>query len=322
MRRRDVLVLLGSAAASPLSARAQEPRKIYRIGILGLLKRPSEDAFRDAMRDLGYVEGKNLVYEARYAEGHADRLPALAIELIHLKVDVIVTAGALAAEAAKEATTAVPIVLWGVGDPIGIGLVTDVSHPGGNITGVTELSTELTAKRLQLFMEVIPSLKRIAVIWNSGDNAMSLRFREVEAAAPGLGLSVMPLPVQALDDFDTNFEAMARDRPDGVLVVTDVLTRLKEGALFEFARSQRLPTMFEFPRSVHDGGLISYGPSIAELSTRAAAFVDKILKGAKPGDLPIESPVHWYLVINLRTARVIGVTISSTILARADEVIE
>jgi putative ABC transport system substrate-binding protein len=326
MRRREFISLLGGASTMsfvwPSEARAQQPAKPYRIGILSLLKRPSEDVFRDAMRDLGYVEGKSLVYETRYAEGHADRLAALAADLVRLRVDVIVTAGGPAAEAAKEATASVPIVLWGAGDPIGIGLVTDVSHPGGNITGVTELSTELTAKRLQLFKEAVPGLKRIAVIWNAGDHAMSLRFREVEAAAPGLGLGVIPLPVQALDDFDASFETMARDRPDGILVVTDAMTRLKEGALFEFARSQRLPTMFEFPPSAHDGGLISYGPSLAELAPRAAAFVDKILKGAKPGDLPLESPVHWHLVVNLRTAKAIGIAVPFAIIARADEVIE
>jgi putative ABC transport system substrate-binding protein len=323
MRRREFIGLLGWAATWPLASQAQAQKdKVYRIGILSLLKRPSEQVFRDAMRDLGYVEDKNVRYDARYAEGNADQLPNLAAQLVRLNVDVMVTAGGPAAEAARQATTSVPIVLWGAGDPIGTGLITNVSHPGGNLTGITELSTELTSKRLQLFREAVPNLHRIAVLWNAGDRAMTLRFQEVETAAPGLQLSVMPLPIRKLDDFDTAFDAMMRDRPDGVLVVTDALTRLKEGSLFEFVRSQRLPTMFEFPPSAKDGGLLAYGPSIAEMAPRAAAFVDKILKGAKPGDLPLETPVRWYLVVNLKTARAIGLEIPTSILLRADEVIE
>ena len=323
MKRRAFIAALGSAAVCPLAAGAQSQKdKVYRVGILSLLKRPSEEVFRDAMRDLGYVEGKNVLYDVRYAGGNADQLPSLAAQLVRLNVDVMVTAGGPAAEAARQTTTSVPIVLWGAGDPVGTGLITNVSHPGGNLTGITELSTELTSKRLQLFREAVPDLHRIAVLWNVGDRAMTLRFQEVETTAPGLQLSVMPLPIRKLDDFDAAFDAMRRDRPDGILVVTDALTRLKEGSLFEFARGQRLPTMFEFPPSAEDGGMIAYGPSIAEMAPRAAAFVDKILKGAKPGDLPLETPVRWYLVVNLKTARAIGLEIPTSILLRADEVIE
>jgi len=324
MRRREFINLLGGAAAAwPLAAGAQAQKdKVYRVGILSLLKRPSEQVFRDAMRDLGYAEGKNVVYDVRYAEGNVDQLPSLAAQLVRLNVDVMVTAGGPAAEAARQTTTSVPIVLWGAGDPIGTGLITNVSHPGGNLTGITELSTELTSKRLQLFKEAVTGLHRIAVLWNIGDRAMTLRFQEVETAAPGLQLSVMPLPIRKLDDFELAFDAMTRDRPDGIFVVTDSLTRLKEGSLFEFARGQRLPTMFEFPPSAEDGGMIAYGPSIAEMAPRAAAFVDKILKGAKPGDLPLETPVRWYLVVNLKTARAMGLEIPTPILLRADEVVE
>ena len=324
MRRREFINLLGGAAAAwPLAAGAQAQKdKVYRVGILSLLKRPSEQVFRDAMRDLGYAEGKNVVYDVRYAEGNVDQLPSLAAQLVRPNVDVMVTAGGPAAEAARQTTTSVPIVLWGAGDPIGTGLITNVSHPGGNLTGITELSTELTSKRLQLFKEAVTGLHRIAVLWNIGDRAMTLRFQEVETAAPGLQLSVMPLPIRKLDDFELAFDAMTRDRPDGIFVVTDSLTRLKEGSLFEFARGQRLPTMFEFPPSAEDGGMIAYGPSIAEMAPRAAAFVDKILKGAKPGDLPLETPVRWYLVVNLKTARAMGLEIPTPILLRADEVVE
>ncbi len=320
--RMTLAVLLIGAMAGISVAQAQRTEKTYRVGVLDMLKRPSEQVLRDALRHLGYVEGKNIIYEARYAEGNADRLPGLAADLMSLKVDVIITAGEQAAEAAKQATTTVPIVLWRVGDPLGTGLVTNVSHPGGNLTGITELSTELTSKRLQLFKEAIPGLRRIVVIWNVDDRSMRLRFQEVEAAAPGLELSVMRAPIRKIEDFDAAFDAIARDRPDGILVVTDSLTSHKEGSLFEFARAQRLPTMFEFPSSTKAGGLISYGVNIAELAPRAAAFVDKILKGANPGDLPLEAPVHWYLVVNLKTAKSIGIEIPSSILLRADEVIE
>jgi putative ABC transport system substrate-binding protein len=321
IRRAFIAALLGAVLpiAAPLRAQAE---RVHRIGIIGLVRRPSEDVLRAAMRDLGYVEGRNVVYEARHAAGDAGRLPELARELLRLKVDVIITAGAPAALAAREATSTVPIVLWGAGDPVGTGLVRDVSRPGGNLTGIAELSTELTSKRLEVFKEAVPSLRRLAVIWNAGDRSMTLRFNEVESTAPRLQLAVTPLPIRKLDDFDGVFDAMAGDPPDGLFVVTDALTRIKEGALFEFARRQKLPTMFEFATSVTDGGLLSYGPSIAEMAPRAAAFVDKILKGARPGDLPLETPVGWHLAVNLKTARAIGLTIPPNLLARADEVIE
>src|SRR5262249_33480535 len=302
MRRREFITLIGGAAAWPLVARAQQASgKAYRIGILGLVQRPTEGLLRPALRDLGYVEGRNLEYEARYASGNAERLPSLADELVRLKVDIIVTAGAPAAEAAKKATTSIPVVFWGAGDPVATGLIVNLTKPGGNLTGVTELSTELTAKRLQLFKEAIPSLSRVAIIWNAGDRSMSLRFTEAESAAPNLGLSLMPLPIRALDDYAVAFDAMTKERPDGVFMVSDALTRWGEVARFEFLRAKRLPSMFEFPTAARDGALMSYGPNLGELAPRAAAFVDKILKGAKPGDLPIEVPVRWQLIVNLKT---------------------
>jgi putative ABC transport system substrate-binding protein len=323
MKRRNVILLLGGAALGglPRTRALAQPAKIYRIGILSILPRPSESVFRDAMRDLGYVEGKNVVYETHYS-GKAERLADTAADLIRAKPDVIVTAGGPAAVAAKAATATIPIVLWGAGDPVGTGLVVNVSHPGGNITGVTELSTELTAKRLQLFKDLVPRLKRVAVIWNVEDLSMSLRFQEAETAAPRLGLSIMRLPIHDVDDFETVFAALKRDPPDGVFVVTDRITAQREPALIELLRTQRIPSAFEFPPAARAGGLISYGPSIEELAPRAAAFVDRILKGAKPGDLPLEAPVRWHLIVNRRTAAAIGVEIPASILARADEVIE
>ncbi len=317
------MILFGGAGmAVPMLARAQTAPRTYRIGILSLVQRPSGADLRQALRDLGYIEGRNLVYEARYAGGDADRMQTLAEELVRLKVDLIVTAGGPAAEAAKKATSTIPVVLWGAGDPVATGLVLNVAHPGGNITGVTELSTELTGKRMQLFKEAIPGLARVAIIWNAGDRAMSLRSAEAEAAAPGLGLSLMSLPIRQLDDFEKTFETMRRDRPDGVFMVSDALTRLREGAVFEFLRANRLPSIFEFPPAARDGALMSYGPDLAELAPIAAGFIDKILKGAKAGDLPLETPARWKLIVNLKTARAIGVTIPPAILLRADEVIE
>ncbi|TMH06222.1 MAG: hypothetical protein E6H67_06790 [Betaproteobacteria bacterium] len=323
MRRRDFIILLGGTAVAcpPVTLALAQQAKMYRVGILSILQRSSETLFRGAMRDLGYVEGKNVVYDARYS-GSADRLAETAAELVRAKPDVIVTAGGPASVAAKAATSTIPIVLWGAGDPVGTGLVVNVSHPGGNITGVTELSTELTAKRLQLFKDLVPRLKRVAVIWNLEDLAMSLRFQEAEAAAPRLGLSIMRLPVHDIVDFDAVFTALKRDPPDGVFVVSDRITAQREPALIELLRAQRIPSAFEFPPSARAGGLISYGPSIEELAPRAAAFVDRILKGAKPGDLPLEAPVRWHLIVNRRTATAIGVEIPASILARAEEVIE
>jgi ABC-type uncharacterized transport system substrate-binding protein len=320
---RCIAVLTSAILLIPTVVAPQErSAKVYRVGILGLVQRPSEVDFRQALHDLGYIEGRNLVYETRYAGGSADRMPALADELVRLKVDIIVTAGGPAAEAAKKATSTIPVVMWGAGDPVAMGLVLNVAHPGGNITGITELSTELTAKRLQLFKEAIPGLARVAIVWNAGDRSMSLRSEEAEATAPGLGLSLMPLPIRKLEDFERAFEAMVQNRPDGVFMVSDALTRQRERALFEFLRANRLPSIFEFPPAARDGALMSYGPSLSELAPRAAAFVDKILKGAKPGDLPLEAPARWQLIVNLKTARAIGVTIPTTVLLRADEVIE
>ena len=323
MKRREVILLLGGATLGglPGTRALAQPTKTYRIGILSILRRSSESVFREAMRDLGYVEGKNVIYEARYS-GRADRLAETAAELVRAKPDIIVTAGGPASAAAKAATATIPIVLWGAGDPVGTGLVVNVSHPGGNITGVTELSTELTAKRLQLFKDLVPRLKRVAVIWNVEDVSMSLRFQEAEAAAPRLGLSIMRLPVHDIVDYDTVFAALKRDPPDGVFVVSDRITAQREPALIELLRAQRIPSVFEFPPSARAGALMSYGPSLEELAPRAAAFVDRILKGAKPGDLPLESPVRLHLIVNRKTAVAIGVEIPASILARADEVIE
>ncbi|MBI1774230.1 MAG: ABC transporter substrate-binding protein [Proteobacteria bacterium] len=322
MRRRDCLaLLLGTAGAWPYRLWAQTAGRVYRIAVLGILRRASETVFRDAMRDLGYVEGRNVLYQVHYA-GQADRLAETAALLVQSQPDVIVTAGGPAAEAAKAATASIPIVLWGAGDPVGIGVVVNISHPEANITGVTELSTELTAKRLQLLQETVAGLSRVAVIWNEQDRAMSLRFREAEAAAQILGIGLMTLPIRDLKDFDAAFAMLAQSPPDGVLVVTDLVTAQRHSELIEFLRAHRLASIFEFPEQARAGGLLSYGASIAELAPRAASFVDKILKGAKPSDLPLEAPARLRLIANLKTARAIGRDIPTSILIRADEVIE
>jgi putative tryptophan/tyrosine transport system substrate-binding protein len=314
------LAWIAGAGAWPAIAQ-QQTQKVYRVGILSTLQRPSESVFRKVMQDLGYVEGKNVVYDARYA-GSTELLPDAATALVRAEPDIIVTAGGPASLAAKKATATIPIILWGAGDPVGTGLVVNVSHPEANVTGITELSTELTAKRLQLLRETVPSLKRVAVIWNPEDRAMTLRFREAEEVAPRLGLTLIAVPIRVVEDFDAAFVMMARDSPEGVLFVSDQVTARRRAALIQFMTAHHLPSIFEFPEEARAGGLMSYGASIAELAPRAAAMVDRILKGAKPSELPLEAPVRWRLVVNLKTATAIGLDVPRTVLAGADEVIE
>jgi putative ABC transport system substrate-binding protein len=321
MRRRVFMAVLGGAIASPLLARAQ-PKRTFRIGILAALRRPSEIVLRDALAQRGYIDGQNTTFEVRDAQAQIERLDSLATELVGLKVDVIIAVGGPAAEAAKRATSTIPIVLWGVGDPVGLGLVRNVARPGGNVTGVTELSTELTSKRLQLLRELLPDASRIALVWNSADHAMDLRAKEFANTAPGLGVTMVPLPIEAAGDIDATLMKLTNNRPDAIMVVTDPVMRRREATTLEFLASNGLPAMYEFGESARGGALISYGPNLADLAPRAAEFVDRILKGANPGDLPIEGPTRYYLTVNLKTARRLGVTVPTSILLRADEVIE
>jgi len=325
-RRRFIGVLAGGAFASLHDAKAQQPAKVWRIGFLASSARPPDGAppatLRQALQELGYVDGTSISYVGRWAEVKRDRLPGLAAEMVGLKVDLIVAFGAPAAEAAKEATSTIPIVIVNAGDPVGIGLIASLARPGGNVSGISDQATELSAKRLELLKEAMPNASSIAVLWNAGDRAMTLRYREIEKAARVLGVTIRPLGVREPDDFDVAFTAMTRERPDALLLITDALTNLNRTRVLDFAAAHRVPAMYEFGSLVREGGLISYGPDLGDSYRRAAVYIDRILKGAKPSELPVEQPNRYYLLVNLKTAKALGLTIPQSLLLRADEVIQ
>jgi putative ABC transport system substrate-binding protein len=324
--RRAFLATLAGGFLAPAAAGAQQAGKVWRIGLLvGGARTPDgapPAALRQALQALGYVEGKNVTYVGRWAEAKHDRLPGLAADLVGLKVDVIVTMGGPAAEAAKQATSTIPIVVTGAGDAVATGLIASLARPGGNVTGITDQAAELSAKRLELLKEAVPKASRIAVLWNADDRAMTLRYREVERAARILHVTIQPLGVREPEDFDTAFSAINHDHPDALFLVTDALTTLNRRRILDFAAARRIPAMYEFGFLVRDGGLMSYGPEQADNLRRVAVYIDRILKGAKPGDLPAEQPTRYYLLVNLKTARALGLTIPQSILVRADEVIQ
>jgi putative ABC transport system substrate-binding protein len=307
-----------------LAADAQPSAKVARIGYLspaGGAGSPLAEAFRQGLHELGYVQGHNLVLEFRAATW-GDQLPALAAELVQLPVDVLVVHSSAAAQAAKNTTTTLPIVMVSSGDPVATGLVASLARPGGNITGLTGLATDLSGKRLELLREAIPSLARVAVLWNARDAAMTHTFTGIQAAAPVLGVTVQPLGVQGGKDIDSAIAALSETRPDAIFMITDVLTRQHTRQVVDFAAERQLPTLFEGRGPVVEGGLMSYGPSVTDLLRRAAYYVDRILKGAKPGDLPVEQPTTFELVINLKTAKALGMTIPPSLLFQANEVIQ
>ena len=327
MNRRSFLAGVALALASvPRPARAQQRGRTWRVGFLSGGARPPDGrppvGLRQGLMELGYVEGQNVVYVGRWAEAKQDRLPGLAAELVAMKVDVIVTAGGPASSAAKQAGPSIPIVLGNVGDADSIGLIDSLARPGGNVTGVTDQSVELSAKRLEVLKETIPKAARIAVLWNADDRGMTLRYQNVEKAARDLKVSVQPLGVREPDDFDVAFSAMAQHRPDALFLVTDALTQLNRKRVIEFAQTHRIPAMYEFAALVRDGGLMSYGADFEENYRRAATYVDRIFKGAAPGTLPVERPSRYYLTINLKTAKALGLTFPPSLLLRADQVIE
>lgn len=327
MRRRQALFALAMLGATPLISRAQKSRT-FRVGQLGAGGRTPDGLppkpFRDAMQTLGYVEGKNVVYEARFAGGRVERLPELAAELVGLKVDVIMATGWPATMAAKQATSSIPIVMApATSDAVATGLIASLARPGGNITGLSDESISLSAKRMEILTETVPKAATIAVIWNANDEGMTLRYREIEKAARILKVEVQPFGVRQPDDFGTAFSAMTQRRPDAVFMVADNLTIANRKQLGEYAAKLRLPAMYEFSMFVRDaGGLMSYGPNLVAQFQRAAYYVDRILKGAKPADLPVEQPTRYELVINLETAKALGLAIPQTVLLRADEVIK
>jgi len=320
------IVLCTMLFALSFSAQAQQPENIPRIGYLEAVS-PSisavrTEAFRQGLRELGYVEGKNIVTEYRYAEGKRDRLPALAAELVRLKVDVIVTAGASATRAAKKATSTIPIVMAQDSDPVGKGIVASLARPGGNITGLSTLAPEISGKQLELLKEIVPKLSRVAVLGTSTRPGNAQTLREVELAAGAFKVEVRYLDVLDPKKIETAFGAARKERADAVLVLAGRILISHRTQVVELAVKSRLPAIYPFPVYVEAGGLMSYGVRRSDLFRRAATYVDKILKGANPGELPIEQPTKFQLVINLKTAKALGLTIPPEVLYRADIVIK
>ena len=326
MRRREFITLLGGAAAAwPLAARAQQV-KVARIGFLGLVSASSHAnrvaALRAGLRDLGWVEGQNILIEFRWAEGDYERLPGLAGELVRLNVDVLVTHGAAGALAAKNATSTVPIVVTAVGDMVTLGLVSSLSRPGGNITGLSFFNAELVAKRLELLKELAPSLAKAAVLLNADNpTGNQLILRELEPTAKASNVELRAFEARQPSDFERVFAAMADQQIGALVIHEDTMLNANANALAIFAAARRLPSC-GFPEFVRSGGLLAYGIIFADMDYRAAAFVDKILKGAKPGDLPVERSTKFNVIVNLQTAKALGITLPTSILLRADEVIE
>jgi putative tryptophan/tyrosine transport system substrate-binding protein len=323
-RRKFIGTLAGALLTASISA-AQQPGKVYRIGVLsaGPPALPKTDAvFFQALRELGWIEGKNVIFEPRYAEDRLDRLPELAAELVRLNVDVIVTIGTLAPLAAKRATATIPIVMSSAGDPLGSGLVASLARPGGNVTGLSMMVPELGGKRLQMLKELLPGVSRVAILWNAANPYPAHVFRETGGAARTLGIQLQSLEVRSPGDFPSAFDAAVRQRAEALVTVEDPLTAGQRTQIVDFAAKTRLPAMYGLREFVEVGGLMSYGVHLADLRRRAAGYVDKILKGAKPADLPVEQPTKFELVINLKTAKALGLTIPPSLLQRADEVIQ
>jgi len=307
-------------------AEAQQPTKIPRMGFLSPSS-PSAlaaryEAFRQGLRELGYVEGENLVIESRYAEGKQDRVPALAAELVRLKVDVIVTGGATATRAAKEATVTIPIVMTNDNDPVGNGFVASLARPGGNITGLSNLAPELSGKRLELLKEIVPRLSRLAVLGTSTVPGHAQALRETELAAGALGVKLQYIDVLGPKDIETAFRAASKGRAEAVLALNSFVVSSHQKQIADLAIKSRLPVIYARAEAVEAGGLMSYGVSQNDLARRAATYVDKILKGAKPADLPVEQPKKFEFIINLKAAKQIGLTIPPNVLVRADRVIK
>jgi putative ABC transport system substrate-binding protein len=322
MKRREFITLLGSAAAWPLAANAQQ--KLPTVGFLGTTTAsawgPWTAAFVQRLRELGWIEGRNLTIEYRWADARSERFAEIAAEFVRLKVDVIVTGGN-AAVAAKQASSAVPIVFALVDDPIGMGLIASLSRPGGNVTGLAVQATDLAGKRLALLREIVPGLRRLAIMANVDYPSAALEMGEIQTAAGTLGLEVAPLEIRRAEDIAPAFEAL-KGRAEALYVVGDALVFTHRVRINTLALAARLPTSFNYREYVEAGGLMSYGANLSDLFRRAADYVDKILRGAKPGDLPVEQPTRFSLIINLTTAKALGLEISPTLFARADEVIE
>jgi len=326
MRRRDFITLLGATATWPLEARAQPARKVYRIGMLETisetLNAANLAAFRESLHDLGYIERKNFVIEYRSADGRAERFADLATELVDLKVDLIVTKGTPATLAAKTATTTIPVVMAAVSEPFGSGLVVSLARPGGNITGLSSFATMLDAKRVELLREAVPGIARIATFLNMGNPVQSGEWKAIEVAAQSMGIQPQLVDLRRVEDIEPAFRAAIAQHAEALVVGIDAVMQANPRLIAELAAKHRLPAIYASREFVEAGGLLAYSVNYLDLYRRTAIYVDKILKGAKPADLPIEQPIKFELAINLTVAKALGLTVPPTLLARADELIE
>jgi putative ABC transport system substrate-binding protein len=318
------LVVAAALGAGPV-ANAQQPKKIHRIGYLGAASSSANtdrvEAFRRGLREVGYIEGKNIFVEYRHADEKFDRLPALVAELVGLKVDIIVSGGSTVTRPAKEATATIPIVMTNDSDPVGDGFIASLARPGRNITGLSNFAPELTGKRLELLREIVPKISRVAVLWTSTGSGTRAALQELEGASGALKVKLQYLDVQNPKDIENAFRAGAKGRAEGVLVMGGAILVSQRVQIVEFAAKNRLPAIYHRTEFVEEGGLMFYGVNLPDLSRRAAVYVDKILKGAKPADLPVEQPIKFEFIINLKAAKQIGLTIPPNVLVRADRVI-
>ena len=326
MRRREFITIVGGALLWPLAAGAQQAGRTYRVGLLATGGVAAMDERRDSILEglaaNGFFEGRNLEFDVRSGEGRSERLSEFAAALQAANVDAIVTFGYPAAAAAKTSATDIPVVVTGAGDPVATGLADSLARPGGHVTGMTELSTELSGKRLEILKEAVPNLHRVAMLFTATDLGMTLRSQAAANAARELNVEVQTLGVREPNDFDEAFAEMTKVRPDAMLMVSDALTVLNRKRIMNFAAANHLPAIYEFSALVRDGGLMSYGPNQRAIGVRAGDFVARILRGARPADLPLEQPTQFELAINLKTAKALGLELSPILVSRADEVIE
>jgi ABC-type uncharacterized transport system substrate-binding protein len=326
VRRREFIALFWATVEWPFAALAQTPRKIARIGYLSPGSRTVSahlvEAFLQGLRELDHVEGQTFVMEYRWGEGRIDRLPELALELVRLEPDVLVATTSAAVQAAMNATRTIPIIMAGGGDPVGLGLVASLARPGGNVTGPSVMNTEVVSKRLQMLKEILPELRRVAVLLNSVNPIHALFMQETESTARVLRLELQPIEVHGPDDFEAAFGAATQGKAGALVAFDDSLTLQYRTRIVALAAASRLPTMYGYREFPDEGGLISYGANLSSPYRLAAKYVDKVLKGTKPADLPVEQPTKFELVINLKTAKALGLTVPASLLARADEVFE
>ena len=321
-RRRFIGALAGGVLASPFGTLAQQPAKVFRIGVLGNENTPPWEGFRRGMRELGYIDGRNVAIDWRWSEGKTDRFPALAAEVVQSKVDVIVVSGTQAARAAKQATSTIPIVMTVSAYPDKIGLVESLARPGGNLTGLSNLGPELMGKQFELLKEIDAKISRLAVLWNPQSPVEKLVLAEMRATGPRAGLEMQSIEVRTPEDAAAGFAAVTASRADALFALGNPINFKIRELIADFALKNRLPSLFQERLFVEAGGLVSYAPSFFDLFVRAAGYVDKILKGAKPADLPVEQPTKFELTINLKTAKALGITITQPLLLRADKLIQ